>query len=941
MRKIVSILLVFTMTLSTLAGCIDSTEQDAEQEQENNRDIEEEHNHIACFEDLVTNPECKSDFVVGMGNKPIIASSLFLDAESNNFDLHDHFDEHSHGNEIEFDDYGFSPVPNFLFAKTDSNTTGRSHAQEPSDCSSQDLIGLANQDLENYLITHSPGCLFQSVVLPLDSNVISVFTDENIIWLANRIEEISDVYDGDNSEGVIQIFNFINEAYYHEWYGQIEEFDESTTEQVYSAINAFAITPNILDSTEESRAILLAFLWMSDTVDGQSLVLSIYEHVLEFFPYEPSFYELNNDGNPSYTQQTVCIVLISMQRSAHYTEVNAHPQIWDVLELIFEISTSQTITEQAEYIVSNAIWAFGRFAYTTPPYSENYYWTSVNDMYEQACEFLIQAQNFHYQENDYTVPFLWAIKTHDTFFTTPHEGLCVNEQIDITLEEAIAELEQQLFSNSYSFDDERVIFQTPLEEDEVISLYYSIKEVKSQYFRITESSMPVENDPNSELVFKIYGTKEEYQTWQSFLYGLSSNNGGIYIEQWGTVFTYQRTPQESIYTLDDLVRHEYVHYLDGRYLIEEMWGENDFYDNSRLTWINEGMAEFFTGSTSAKSVQPRYVIVDRIQDDGSNRMTVSEVIGSSYGSGFKFYRYSAALIDFMYHHHNYELRSMLECINMDDTQCFDEITSSLSSDASFEDDYQNHIDEMISLLSTYQNPQPVFLFDEELDSLETTYVSDDMNESTDNLYPVDCDVSVRSLLPRYRCIGMLYLNETEDDTTENSWQFFDRALNNVMMSILQNSEERYSEGMVCWFDKILIEQTIRDRFNHSTSFHCEIPLKIAQYSADGILTQLEEDVSRTRANGSVECLSPTEQISSYICKIEVFSEWFESGTENSILVTSLEMYSREISNQIHSSNPHVYANIVCSVPEDTLEYHELDADSSRYASAMLGCQFMP
>ena len=74
--------------------------------------------------------------------------------------------------------------------------------------------------------------------------------------------------------------------------------------------------------------------------------------------------------------------------------------------------------------------------------------------------------------------------------------------------------------------------------------------------------MPVENDPNSELFFKIYGTKEEYQTWQSFLYGLSSNNGGIYIEQWGTIFTYQRTPLESIYTLDDLVRHEYVHFLD-------------------------------------------------------------------------------------------------------------------------------------------------------------------------------------------------------------------------------------------------------------------------------------------------------------------------------------------------------------------------------------------
>ena len=111
--------------------------------------------------------------------------------------------------------------------------------------------------------------------------------------------------------------------------------------------------------------------------------------------------------------------------------------------------------------------------------------------------------------------------------------------------------------------------------------------------------MPVENDPNSELVFKIMELRKTTKLAViSIRFVL--NNGGIYIEQWGTVFTYQRTPQESIYTLDDLVRHEYVHYLDGRYLIEEMWGENDFYDNSRLTWINEGMAEFFTGSTSAK-----------------------------------------------------------------------------------------------------------------------------------------------------------------------------------------------------------------------------------------------------------------------------------------------------------------------------------------------------
>ena len=163
--------------------------------------------------------------------------------------------------------------------------------------------------------------------------------------------------------------------------------------------------------------------------------------------------------------------------------------------------------------------------------------------------------------------------THDSFYTVPHEDRCVNEINDYTIDEIIPLLEEQLFPNTYSFDDGRIQINTPLDEDEAISLYYSIKEVQAQYFRITESLQPVIDDPNHELAFMIYGSKEEYHTWQYFIYGLNSNNGGIYIEQWGRVFTYQRTPEESIYTLDELVRHEYVHYLDGRYMIEEMGRE--------------------------------------------------------------------------------------------------------------------------------------------------------------------------------------------------------------------------------------------------------------------------------------------------------------------------------------------------------------------------------
>ena len=935
MYKTKPMFMVLIFLLSSLSGCIGLTDNDDLIEKTEEIKI----NDVECYGDVETNPECDIDFSVGQGIEPMISSKLLAEFESNDYDsqYNHHHDGHSHSNESEIPEINYSPNYYYSDEKIMSETSGRSHAQTQNECTSDDLIGLSEQVLVDYLISHTHGCLYQSVVIPLDSNVISVFTDENIVFVSNIISEIAPLYDGDNSEGVFQLMFFIHEAYYHEWYGQIEEFEQDTTDIVFDAIDALKVSPYILNPGEESRKILNQLIGMADTVDAQSLLLSLYVEIMDIFPTDSSFYEINQYGFPSYTQRTLQTVLVSIQRSAHYTEVNAHLEIFDLLEEIREISVNQEITNGAEVIVSNAVWSFGRFAYTTPPYSENYYWTSVNDMYDLACEYLIEAENFHYSENDVSISYLWALNTHETFYTVPHEGRCVNEINDLTLDEAITELENQLFSNDYSFDDGNIIIRTPLDVNEVIPLYYSIKEVQAQYFRLTETSLPVDDDPNSKLTFMIYGSKQDYQTWQPFLYGLETSNGGIYIEQWGQIFTYQRTPSESIYTLDELVRHEYVHYLDGRYLIEEMWGENDFYDSDRITWFNEGLAEFLVGSSSENGIVPRETIVDRIQDDGSNRMSVGEIFESSYGSGFKFYRYSAVLIDYMYHDYNYQLRNLIECVDLDDVVCYDQIVESLANDNSFVDGYQSHIDGLLAQLNTYTNPMPSFISDENLEILDPEYISNDINSSNELGYTVVCNTGTRTLLTRHRCIGTLYVNNTVDETTDNTWHTFDRTLNLLMQEI----NTRYSEGMVCWFDRILVEDTIRERYNHSTSFHCEVPVKIAQYGSNGILANLELDASRTRANDSIDCMSnPSDTENVYTCKIKIFSDWFEAGTDNDILFESLEMYAREIGNQIHAANPVVYAQYTCSINDESLEYNEIDNEGVRYASAFLQCSFV-
>ncbi|QKQ28339.1 collagenase [Candidatus Reidiella endopervernicosa] len=75
----------------------------------------------------------------------------------------------------------------------------------------------------------------------------------------------------------------------------------------------------------------------------------------------------------------------------------------------------------------------------------------------------------------------------------------------------------------------------------------------------------------------------KYEQYQCYLYGLYTNNGGIYIEQDATFYTYDRTVNDSIYSLEELFRHEYVHYLAARYLIEGDFGSLPMYEGDRMT----------------------------------------------------------------------------------------------------------------------------------------------------------------------------------------------------------------------------------------------------------------------------------------------------------------------------------------------------------------------
>ncbi len=94
--------------------------------------------------------------------------------------------------------------------------------------------------------------------------------------------------------------------------------------------------------------------------------------------------------------------------------------------------------------------------------------------------------------------------------------------------------------------------------------YLAEKEVNEQDHRVIVTDKALEpGNADDILTIVIYNRPEEYQLNRA-LYGSETNNGGIYIEETGTFFTCEGTPEQTIFRLEEFFCHVFTHYFNDR-----------------------------------------------------------------------------------------------------------------------------------------------------------------------------------------------------------------------------------------------------------------------------------------------------------------------------------------------------------------------------------------
>lgn len=135
-----------------------------------------------------------------------------------------------------------------------------------------------------------------------------------------------------------------------------------------------------------------------------------------------------------------------------------------------------------------------------------------------------------------------------------------------------------------------------LPQDQLSAFLIEMQNEQNAFSQIMGSvfSTPLPTDKNSTMTLLLFATRNEYIEYMDSFVGYGSNAGGLYLQEDGKLYTYQRTPAESTFTVQELIQHEVGHYLTHRYVFPGSFSSPGYFDEPKA-WADEGTSEFYSG----------------------------------------------------------------------------------------------------------------------------------------------------------------------------------------------------------------------------------------------------------------------------------------------------------------------------------------------------------
>lgn len=468
---------------------------------------------------------------------------------------------------------------------------------------------------------------------------IGTFTEANIATVTDEIIAQAATYDGtDPGRYMTSMYYWVKAFYY---YGNRQFLTANNQEWTKNAINALVNNAHFYDKTaEHAKVVSYAVADINNALIGDQMI-SLVDNMLDNF--DPSFNAIDDWAGVFAT-----VVWDSMNQCA-----------WDAACRAAEHNTA-LVKKIGDYISDNMAWLDRADAdfhlHNLGAQLSNFY---VGDLYAEPHfeplrpELELQLTRIFSDLGPLKTDtgrraYLQAMAGVDYFQKCAVYNLC-NAKEDIIA--AVLNDRMVCPSNTLFF------WAQDMNHEQLTWACNSLGQHES-YFHSTlqTNNTPVIPDDNDDLRMVVFNNSTEWRIYGYALFGASTNNGGLYLEgdpstagDQATFFAYEDVPERPIFDIWNL-RHEYMHYLDGRFITQGDFG--DVNGAGRTVWYGEGVAEYIsrkdcnTGAATAAT-------------DGT--YDLSTIFTNEYGVGQdRIYTWGYLAVRFMFEERNTEFFNMLE-----------------------------------------------------------------------------------------------------------------------------------------------------------------------------------------------------------------------------------------------------------------------------------------
>ncbi|MFF5674736.1 collagenase [Streptomyces hygroscopicus] len=648
------------------------------------------------------------------------------------------------------------------------------------------------------------GCL-RSILWTWDPRLAPVMSDEHVQAVSHRITRLAASHDGEDGSHLLEMFTYLHAVAYQDFsHDEIDVTDAPTMSAMREAVDAFGSAAHTFDVTRPNAETLREALDAASAPGLRQHQLPLIKRVLATMDAQhPGTSQDTSWAGAALAALTVNYLGVhpGNKDAAFHAAAAADPSY----RAVFRSFAGYTHLKDGPnaWVVRDALSEYGRFGQIE----------GLRDEIVSGLGGLLDttARNF----GDSSAPWAKVATWLGVFESCAPYHVCKGD------------IEKRLFPYTYTYGTDGtdgIQVRTALGQDTVDQLYYASKQVKAQFHRVLGTEAPLAGDTNATLHIVLYGSRADYENFHPLLTGMGTDNGGIYIERGATFYTYQRrVPQDSSLTLEELFRHEYTHYLNGRWAVPGSFGEAPWYEGDRTTAMDEGTAEFFDGATRDDGIRVRTSLVQGIINDtagGGPRMTVNQLLHATYdGDGFRFYDYAGTFFEFLWTEHPSLLREMYRDLRSDDPAAFDAWRDRLGRDAGLQSAYDGFLDRQIAHAGDLYVPHTTYtplgeLRDTSTDQIRSSFTAMTASEP-------DCRATGAPERPRFVCTGRITANLTDAGNADAVFTDMSETVDYFLLDRAAGGDINLTD-MNCWFGDVDIWSNQRAG---TSDYTCEGPLR--------------------------------------------------------------------------------------------------------------------